>query len=311
LRVFDPEEACVAVALDRVTVRVPATVANLGAGFDVLAAAVGVHAEVTLEPAASPHVSVSGASVPQDASNLIYRSAAAVAKTAGYRGAFALQAHSPIPLRSGLGSSAAAIVGGVVAASRLLGDALDARALLELAAELEGHPDNVAAALFGGVVIVVRDGARLRWARFVPAVRLAVVLAVPDIQVETAIARQILPREISRDDAVYNIGRASLLVAALAAGRPEWLHGALGDRLHQPYRAQFVPGFERVVAAAAAAGAFGAALSGSGPTVFALAEPGAVPGVGGAMREAFAAAGVTSRVIATEIQSEGALAVGA
>lgn len=298
-----------AVALDRVTVRVPATVANLGAGFDVLAAAVGVHAEITLEPAPSPRVSVSGASVPQDASNLIYRSAAAVANTAGYRGAFALQAHSPIPLRSGLGSSAAAIVGGMVAASRLLGDSLDARTLLELAADLEGHPDNVAAALFGGVVIVVRDGPRLRWARFVPAVRLAVVLAVPDIQVETAIARQVLPREISRDDAVYNIGHAALLVAALAAGRPEWLRGALGDRLHQPYRAHFVPGFEPVVNAAAAAGAFGAALSGSGPTVFALAEPASAPGVGGAMREAFAAAGVTSRVIVTEIEPEGALAV--
>jgi len=142
-------------------------------------------------------------------------------------------------------------------------------------------------------------------------VRLAVVLAVPDIQVETTFARQVLPREISRDDAVYNIGHASLLVAALAAGRPEWLRGALGDRLHQPYRAEFVPGFERVVDAAAAAGAFGAALSGSGPTVFALADPAAAPGVGGAMREAFTAAGVTSRVIVTEIEPEGALAVGA
>jgi homoserine kinase len=297
----------VVVALDRVTVRVPATTANLGAGFDVLAAAVGVHAEVTLEPAAAPTVAVSGASVPQDATNLIYRSAEAVARAAGYTGAFALRAHSPIPLRSGLGSSAAAIVGGAVAASRLLGEVLDADALLVLAAGLEGHPDNVAAALFGGVVIVARDGERLRWARLVPALRLAVVLAVPDIQVETAVARQVLPAQVTRDDAVFNLGRVALLVAALAAGRSEWLRGALGDRLHQPYRAPFVPGFEQVVEAAVGAGAFGAALSGSGPTVVALAEPGPAPAVGEAMRAAFAATGVTARAIVTAIEPRGAL----
>lgn len=297
-----------AVALDRVTVHVPATVANLGAGFDVLAAAVGVHAEVTLEPASKPRVRVSGVDVPQDASNLIYRSAAAVAQAAGYQGAFALEAHSPIPLRSGLGSSAAAIVGGAVAASRLLGDSLDAGALLDLAVRLEGHPDNVAAALFGGVVIVTRDGGSLRWARFAPAMRLAVVLAIPDtIQVETAVARQVLPRQVSRDDAVYNLGHTALLVAALATGRAEWLRGALGDRLHQPYRAQFVPGFDRVVKAAEGAGAFGAVLSGSGPTIAALAEPGGAQAVGQAMRDAFAGAGLTCRTIVTEIVSHGAL----
>ncbi len=296
------------VALDRVTVHVPATVANLGAGFDVLAAAVGVHAEVTLEPASMPRVRVSGVDVPQDASNLIYRSAAAVAQAAGYQGAFALEAHSPIPLRSGLGSSAAAIVGGVVAASRLLGESLDAGALLDLAVRLEGHPDNVAAALFGGVVIVTRDGASLRWARFAPAVRLAVVLAIPEaIQVETAVARQVLPRQVSRDDAVYNLGHTALLVAALAAGRAEWLRGALGDRLHQPYRAQFVPGFNRVVEAAEGAGAFGAVLSGSGPTVAALAEPAVAQAAGAAMRDAFSSAGVKCRTIITEIVSHGAL----
>jgi len=297
----------VPVALDRVTVRVPATVANLGAGFDVLAAAVGVHAEVTLEPASSPRVSVAGVDVPQDASNLIYHSAAAVAQAAGYQGAFALRAHSPIPLRSGLGSSAAAIVGGAVAANRLLGDSLDAGALLDLAVRLEGHPDNVAAALFGGVVIVTRDGPSLRWARFTPALRLAVVLAIPDIQVETAAARRVLPRQVSRDDAVYNLGHTARLVAALAAGRAEWLRGALGDRLHQPYRAQFVPGFNGVVEAAEGAGAFGAVLSGSGPTVAALAEPGLAQAAGAAMRDAFAQAGVTCHTIVTEIVSHGAL----
>lgn len=300
-------EACVAVAVDRVTVRVPATVANLGAGFDVLAAAVGVRAEITLAPAESPQVAVTGVAVPQDASNLMYRSAAAVGSTLGYRGAFALQAHSPIPLRSGLGSSAAAIVGGAVAASRLLGDALDADALLRVASDLEGHPDNVAAGLFGGVVVVARDGEAFHWARLLPALPLSVVLAVPALQIETAAARQVLPQQISRDDAVYNLGHAALLVTALALGRPEPLRQALRDRLHQPYRKHLVPGFDRVVAAAADAGAYGAVLSGSGPTVAALAPPAVARAVGEAMRAAFESAGVASQTIVTDIDGRGAL----
>ena len=139
---------------ERVRVSVPASVANLGAGFDCLAAAVGLRAEITLARAGAPVVAVSGVQVPQDPSNLIYQSASAVARTVGYDGAFELRAYFPIPLRGGLGSSAAAIVGGVVAAARLLGAPLDPAALLDLSVRLEGHPDNVAAALHGGVVVV-------------------------------------------------------------------------------------------------------------------------------------------------------------
>ncbi len=295
------------VAVDRVTVRVPATVANLGAGFDVLAAAVGVRAEITLGPADSPQVAVTGVAVPQDASNLMYRSAVAVASALGYRGAFALEAHSPIPLRSGLGSSAAAIVGGTVAASRLLGDALEADALLRIAADLEGHPDNVAAALFGGVVIVTREGEVFRWARLIPALPLSVVLAIPALQIETAAARRVLPPQVSREDAVYNLGHTALLVAALSQGRSELLRDALRDRLHQPYRKHLIPGFDSVVTAAADAGAYGAVLSGSGPTVAALTPPQAGRAVGEAMRAAFEGAGIAGQVQVTEIDARGAL----
>lgn len=302
-------EASVTVALERVTIRVPATVANLGAGFDVLAAAVGVHAEITLAPARSPQVAVTGVDVPQDSSNLIYRSAAAVAQRVGYAGSFALQAHSPIPLRSGLGSSAAAIVGGAVAASRLLGDSLGADELLRIATELEGHPDNVAAALLGGVVVVTRDDAVMRWARILPGFPLAVVLVTPALQVETAAARAVLPRQVSLEDAVYNLGHAGLLLIALAQGRPELLRHALTDRLHQPYRRHLVPGFDKVTAAATGAGAYGAVLSGSGPTVAALAPPASAQGVGEAMVEAFQRAGVGSRAIVTGIEAQGALDV--
>ncbi len=296
-----------AVVIDRVTVRIPATVANLGAGFDVVAAAVGVYAEVTLAPAPSPHVSVSGADVAQDGSNLIYRSAVAVAERAGYRGAFAVQAHSPIPLRGGLGSSAAAIVGGLVAANRLLGGVLSPDDLLGAAAELEGHPDNVAAALFGGVVVVARDAARWRWARTVPRFSLALVLVTPALQVDTAAARASLPQQVSRDDAVFNLGHTGLLLIALSQAKPDLLPFALDDRLHQPQRRHLVPGFDDVVAEAKRAGAYGAVLSGSGPTVVALAPPTAAEATASAMRTAFRGAGVDSRALVTSIEPRGAL----
>jgi homoserine kinase len=295
------------VTLERVTVRVPATVANLGAGFDVLAAAVGLHAEITLAPADRPRVAVSGVDVAQDASNLIYRSAAGVAEALGYRGAFALTATSRIPLRAGLGSSAAAIVGGLVAAGRLLGGPVEPDALLARAAQIEGHPDNVAGALLGGVVVVARDGDGFRWAKVTPALPLAVALVVPDLEVETESARRLLPAQVSRDDAVFNLGQVALLVAALGQGRGDLLRRALGDRLHQPYRAALVPGFDRAVAAAVDAGAYGAVLSGSGPTMAALAPPGAAAAAGAAMQDAFRRAGVGSQVIVTAVETRGAL----
>ena len=292
---------------ERVRVSVPASVANLGAGFDCLAAAVGVRAEITLARAEVPVVAVSGANVPQDASNLIYQSASAVARTVGYGGAFELRAYFPIPLRGGLGSSAAAIVGGVVAAARLLEAPLDPAALLDLAVKLEGHPDNVAAALHGGVVVIARNGTGLRWSRITPTLPIGVVLAVPSFEIETAAARRVLPGQVSLEDAVFNLGHVALLVTALSQGRADLVREALRDRLHQPYRAPLVPGFKAVVDAATSAGAYGAVLSGSGPTVAALVPPAVAPAVGEAMQAAFAEAGVRSRVIVTEVDPHGAI----
>jgi homoserine kinase len=292
---------------ERVRVSVPASVANLGAGFDCLAAAVGVRAEIALARSESPVVAVSGAQVPQDRSNLMYRSATAVAEACGYAGAFELRAYFPIPVRGGLGSSAAAIVGGMVAAARLLDAPLDVDRLLDLAVTFEGHPDNVAAALLGGVVVIAQNGTGLRWSRITPSLPLAVVLTIPDLEVETAAARQVLPEVVRLPDAVFNLGQVALLVAALSQGRADLLRDALRDRLHQPYRASLVPGFEAVVEAARAGGAYGAVLSGSGPTVAALSPPAATAAVGAAMCDAFMASGVRSRVLVTEVDPQGAV----
>jgi homoserine kinase len=157
-------------------------------------------------------------------------------------------------------------------------------------------------------VVVAHNGAALRWTRLVPVLPLAVVLAIPALEIETAAARQVLPDQVSRRDAVYNLGHAALMVAALAQGRADLLRDALDDRLHQPYRARLVPGFDAVVAAAVGEGAYGAVLSGSGPTIAALAPPEAGQAVAGAMRQAFQDAGVQSRVVITEIDPRGALA---
>lgn len=275
----------------RVRVRVPATTANLGPAFDVLGLALELYNEIEVEPAERTEVAVAGegeGSLPQDAANLVARAAQRAAEAAGRSGAFRIRCRNRIPLARGLGSSASAIVGGLVGGDAVLGLRLGRDALLDLAWKMEGHPDNVAAALLGGAVLVDASEDRLVWTRIVPRWDAVVVAAVPDFAVATDEARAALPERVSRRDAVANIGRTARLVAAMTTGETALLAGALRDGLHQPYRRRLVPGMDEVIAAAGAAGAFGAALSGSGPTIVALAPRERADAVGSAMVEAFA-----------------------
>jgi homoserine kinase len=299
-----------------VTVRVPATSANLGPGFDALGLALRLHNTLVIEPASSPEIEIEGEgeqTLPRDASHLAYRAAVAVAARAEETGsaptvqAFRVKQHNTIPLARGMGSSAAAIVGGAVAANALLGYPLDQQALLDLATEMEGHPDNVAPALLGGLVVCTRTATGVRWMRLAPP-SLKVVLAVPDYPVSTEEARRRLPAHVPFTDAVFNITRTALLVAALTGGRPDLLDEATQDRLHQPYREHLVPGLNEVFSAARRAGAYGVALSGSGPAVLAFGE---APGIGPAMARAFEAAGTASRILHAEFDSDGAVIEGA
>jgi homoserine kinase len=293
-----------------VAVRVPATSSNLGPGFDALGLALRLHNRLTLEAAASPEIEIEGegaGSLPRDASHLAYRAAMAVAVRAAAAGveppaAFRLRQRNAIPLARGLGSSAAAIVAGAVAANALLGAPLGRQALLDLATEMEGHPDNVAPSLLGGLVVCARTADGVRWIRLAPP-PLAVVLAVPDYHVSTEEARRRLPARVPFPDAVFNVTRTALLVAALTQGRPDLLDEATQDRLHQPYREQLVPGLTDVFAAARAAGAHGVALSGSGPAVLAFGD---APGLGPAMAAAFEAMGVPARILHAEFDVDGA-----
>lgn len=291
-----------------IAVRVPATIANLGPAFDVLGLAVDLHNTLEIDRAEAPQVEVHGEGagrLPADTTNLVYRAAAAMAERAGARTAFRLRCRNTIPLARGLGSSAAAIVAGAAGANALFGSPLSADALLDLAWTMEGHPDNVAAALLGGVVLSDVSSGRLRWTRLEPQLDAALVAAIPEFEVTTEAARRVLPPQVPFRDAVTNVGRAAWLVAALLTGRRELLRQALEDTLHQPYRRPLIPGMEAVMAAARTAGAFGAVLSGSGPTIVAVAPPERAERVGTAMTDAFGRTGVRATHLVLAIDRQG------
>lgn len=295
--------------LPMVTVRVPATIANWGPAFDALGVAVTVYNTVQLEIAASPAVQVTGygrGALPEDDTNLIYRAAAEVVRRAGRSAAFAIRCGNGIPLKRGLGSSAAAIVGGAVAANAALGAPLSREDLLDTAWRLEGHPDNVAPALVGGAVLTDASGATLRWTRIVPSWDAELVVVVPEFAVATERARAVLPDRVPFADAAANVSRTAWLVAAMVTGRPELLSTGMDDRLHQPYRRSLVPGMDDVFAAARGAGAYAAALCGSGPSVLAVSPSMKADDVGRRMVEAFAAGGHNATCLRVNVDERGA-----
>lgn len=302
----------------KVRVRVPATSANLGPAYDAAGLALQIYNELTLSVAAGPlnEVQVWGEgsdSLPRDGSHLSIQAADHVFRAAGLKPpCWSLQQLNGIPIAAGLGSSAAAIVGGAVAANAFLPQPLTGEQILELSVQLEGHPDNVAPALYGGLVISCREGERLRTYRALPAAGLRLLLAVPEITLTTSEARRVLPGQVPHSDAVFNIGRAAALVAALVAGQEDVLNWATEDRLHQPYRHPLVPGSAAALAAARRAGAAGAAMSGAGPSVIALwfergeGDP-RESSVSAALESAFAGAGMGCRLIPTIPDRCGAL----
>lgn len=279
-------------------VRVPATTANLGAGFDCLGLALSLFNEVEAETADELDIRVEGegaAELPADATNLVWRAAQRVFEHVSHapRGA-RLRLRNAIPLESGLGSSAAATVAGLMIGNALVGAPLDEAALLDLAVTMEGHPDNVAPALLGGLVVAGQaDSARLLVERVaIPA--LTVVVVMPSFRLSTALARQALPASVPMADAVFNLSHTALTLLALQRGDYAALIDAMTDRLHQPYRAPLAPGLAAALDAARARGA-AAAISGAGPAVIAFPASRHAE-IGEAMRGAFVTAGLGARV---------------
>ena len=239
----------------RRVVRVPASSANLGPGFDVLAAALDIRLELEVSECGEFSVECDVPGVPLDRGNLCVRAFERLHPADGV--SFSIR--SQIPLSAGLGSSAAAIVAGLCAADHMY--ELDAP-LFDLAAEMEGHPDNVAAALLGGFVVCAGEPVR-----FDPPAGLEGVLAIPDFEVPTTAARAALPPEVPLGDAVYNVGRASLLMLGLAHDDFSLIGRGLHDVVHQPRRRSLYPRSMELVERAATLGAVGATISGAGPTV--------------------------------------------
>jgi homoserine kinase len=211
-----------------------------------------------------------------------------------------------IPLARGLGSSAAAAVAGLAAANELIGRPMTPQQLFEYATVLDGHPDNAAAAVFGGLVTCLREGKEPRAYKLQTHPDLRAVVCVPELELKTADARAVLPAEVSREAAVHNIARSALLSAALSEGLWDRLGPAMDDRLHQPYRASLVPGFSAVLTAARGAGARGACLSGAGSSILALgcvADP--LDKIGKAMADAFARFEIKARSLTLPVAAEG------
>jgi homoserine kinase len=239
----------------RRVVRVPASSANLGPGFDVLGAALSLHLELEVQETGTFAVRTE-LDVPLDRSNLLVRAFECLHSADG----FEFRIGSEIPLSAGLGSSAAAIIAGLLAADHIF--ELDAD-VMSLAAELEGHPDNAAAALHGGFVVC--DGSRVH--RFEPPMGLEAVLVIPEEALDTDAARGALPAEVPMSDAVFNVAHASLLMLGLARSDWELITAGLADRLHQPYRADLYPRSAALLKRASSWGALGATISGAGPSV--------------------------------------------
>ena len=290
-------------------IRVPATSANLGPGFDAFGIALPLLAEFDVRPARSWSVTLEqdGEGIPVDEENLFVVGARAAAKAIGQSLAPQhVTQRSRIPLGRGLGSSAAAIVGGIVCANALLGEPLGRRALLRVAAEVEGHADNVAAALYGAFTIALPTADGPVAARFVFPSAWRVCLYVPGSTIETHASRALLPKDVPRADAVFNLAHASALVAAILRGDGALLTLAMHDRLHERARQAQVPALGEIVKAAREAGAFGAALSGAGPSVLAIAPVRLAPRVASAMEEAGALADAPGRGRVVRVRAAGA-----
>jgi homoserine kinase len=302
-------------------VKVPASTSNIGPGFDTLGLALNRYLYLSVEEGdvrgPSMHISVEGNGkehIATDETNLVYQGMAALANAAGLSQAkllhnIHLHIRNEIPSSGGLGGSGAAIAGGVFLANEYLRTRVSREEMLNVAVSIEGHPDNVSAAMMGGLTVNCFDNGKVRCRSIKIKSKLSVVACSPNFQVLTKQARQILPKEVPLKDAVVNIENVASLIAAIMEGDVEALRYVTGDRLHEQYRAALIPGFEEVKNAALGAGALSFNISGSGPTVFSFTT-GHEKQTGEAMVNAFSAHGITSTYEVMTVENEGALVIG-
>ncbi len=291
-------------------VSVPATTGNLGPGFDCLGAALSLynHFEFSLSDELRITASGEGADkVERDETNLVYQGIVKLYQHIDRPiPAITLHTDTKIPLSRGLGSSATAIVGGLFGANLLAGSPLERGELLDLAIAMEGHPDNVAPAVLGGCQLMASNQSEgwefcdLNWHEDI-----AIAVAIPDFELSTAKARQVLPKQVSMHDAIFNASHLALLSHGISTGNVDWLRAGLQDRLHQPYRESLIVGMAEVQTAAISSGAYGMVISGAGPTLLSLAPVGTIEIVAQAMQQAWQSIGVKAITKCLAIAKDG------
>lgn len=305
----------------KVSVKVPATSANLGPGFDCFGIALPIYNTITLEETVYPTTGLeinilgdqfdgmSSFLIPTDKTNIVYK---AVELLYNYTGqtppALRINIQSNIPVAKGLGSSASVIVGGILAANELLGNPADEAALLSIANEVEGHPDNITPAMVGGFVIssAEPDGSivyrKIDWPE-----DWKLTVCIPDYELATSISRSVLPEAVPYADASFNLKRSAMFVHALHTKDTELMNLALNDRLHQPYRSRLVPGFDEITESIRHLDALGAVLSGAGPSILVISENRNTNEIKSRIKEVWENIGVKSEIKTVDVDARGAV----
>lgn len=261
-----------------ITVRVPASSANMGAGFDSLGVAIGLYNTLRIEeiPSGLKIKNLNATDyIPNNENNLIYRSMMSVFDYVGYKpSGLKIVQDSEVPVTRGLGSSSACIIGGMLAANVIAGRPLKYNEILNLAVKMEGHPDNLAPALYGGFCVSMMNGDEtvVSSTKLDPKIKVAAM--IPNFFVPTKKSRRVLPEDVSHKDAAFNISRASMFTALMMSGRLDNLHLAAQDKLHQPYRSAYIDGMEEIFEMSYKLGARATYLSGSGPTIVSVLDSG-------------------------------------
>ncbi len=293
-----------------VSVKVPATTANLGAGFDCIGAALSLYNQFTFTLADGLKIVANGAEADQvnvDEQNLAYQAFVKVfdrlqRPVPGIQ----LEINLEVPLARGLGSSATAIVGGLLGGNGIAGFPLSPAEIMAMAIAMEGHPDNVVPALIGGCRLAASYGEKWEICDVPWHSTIVPVVAIPNFELATAEAREVLPNTYSRADAVFNISHLALLMRGLETGNGQWVRAGLVDRIHQPYRQRLIKGYAEIEQAAVAGGAYGLVISGAGPTLLALVDESRASQVVTAMSEAWQLMGIEPIVRTLQLDLAGA-----
>jgi homoserine kinase len=299
--------------MNTATIRVPATTANLGAGFDCIGAALSLYNQFTWTKIETETLTIAvqgleAARVNTDANNLAYRAFLKLYdRIDSTPPVIQLEIKLGVPLARGLGSSATAIVGGLLGANALAGNPLSPTEIRQLAIEMEGHPDNVVPALIGGCQLAATSASGWAIADIPWHDTIVPVVAIPNFELSTSEARSVLPNEYSRADAIFNTAHLGLMLRGLETGNPEWLAAALTDRIHQPYRQKLIPGYLDVERAVIVAGGYGMVISGAGPTLLALSSSDRAEAVATAMTQAWEQHDIRVEAKALSLDLQGAV----